>query len=254
MAFTPYYPGGWQSGEEGGTPITPDALNHYDDAFNDVYDDMQQSTADKALSIVIGSNRTTWADVYENLDKLPTYRAAVFHCDSTPARIISNNNSAISGSSLRGVIARGATGEFRFMCMAVTGLSLFSWQITNANTATPTFGEIYEHTDTRSMTTGGYIDASTWSALWTNCLSKITLSQIGFVGIFSDSAASVLSNGKVTSLVSATIWRGGSDSNRSFRVMAMSSNGQYQYSWQITGATSSTRTTGTVYRFTGTAL
>lgn len=45
MAFTPYYPGGWQSGEEGGTPITPDALNHYDDAFDDVYDAIQDSTA-----------------------------------------------------------------------------------------------------------------------------------------------------------------------------------------------------------------
>lgn len=28
MAYTPYYSGGWQSGEEGDTPITPAALNH----------------------------------------------------------------------------------------------------------------------------------------------------------------------------------------------------------------------------------
>ena len=28
MAYTPYYSGGWQTGEEGGTPITPAALNH----------------------------------------------------------------------------------------------------------------------------------------------------------------------------------------------------------------------------------
>lgn len=28
MAYTPYYPGGWQSGEQGGTPITPAALNN----------------------------------------------------------------------------------------------------------------------------------------------------------------------------------------------------------------------------------
>ena len=28
MAYTPYYSGGWQSGEEGGTPITPAALNN----------------------------------------------------------------------------------------------------------------------------------------------------------------------------------------------------------------------------------
>ena len=30
MAYTPYYSGGWQSGEQGGTPITPAALNHID--------------------------------------------------------------------------------------------------------------------------------------------------------------------------------------------------------------------------------
>ena len=28
MAYEKYYPGGWQSGETGGTPITPEALNH----------------------------------------------------------------------------------------------------------------------------------------------------------------------------------------------------------------------------------
>lgn len=33
MAYTPYYSGGWQTGEEGGTPITPAALNHMDDGI-----------------------------------------------------------------------------------------------------------------------------------------------------------------------------------------------------------------------------
>ena len=28
MAYSPYYSGGWQSGEAGGTPITPAALNN----------------------------------------------------------------------------------------------------------------------------------------------------------------------------------------------------------------------------------
>lgn len=28
MSYEKYYPGGWQSGESGGTPITPEALNH----------------------------------------------------------------------------------------------------------------------------------------------------------------------------------------------------------------------------------
>lgn len=35
MAYTPYYSGGWQSGEEGDTPITPAALNHMEEGIED---------------------------------------------------------------------------------------------------------------------------------------------------------------------------------------------------------------------------
>lgn len=34
MSYTPYYPNGWQTGESGGTPITPAALNHIDDGIS----------------------------------------------------------------------------------------------------------------------------------------------------------------------------------------------------------------------------
>ena len=37
MAYTPYYPGGWQSGESGGTPITPAALNNMENGIGAVY-------------------------------------------------------------------------------------------------------------------------------------------------------------------------------------------------------------------------
>ena len=33
MAWAPYYSEGWQSGEAGGTPITPEALNHMDEGI-----------------------------------------------------------------------------------------------------------------------------------------------------------------------------------------------------------------------------
>lgn len=36
-SFTPYYTSGWQSGGAGGTPITPDSLNHYDSTLTDIY-------------------------------------------------------------------------------------------------------------------------------------------------------------------------------------------------------------------------
>lgn len=71
MAYTPYYTGGWQSGEEGGTPITPDALNHMEEGIKDandldatptqgstkgvqsggVYTEIQQSTAKTVIEL-----------------------------------------------------------------------------------------------------------------------------------------------------------------------------------------------------------
>ena len=36
MAYTPYYSGGWQSGEEGDTPVTPAALNHIEDGIANI--------------------------------------------------------------------------------------------------------------------------------------------------------------------------------------------------------------------------
>lgn len=33
MAYKPYYPGGWQQGAAGGTPLTPEALQHFDEGI-----------------------------------------------------------------------------------------------------------------------------------------------------------------------------------------------------------------------------
>ncbi len=34
MSYTPYYPTKWASGETGGTPITPEALNNMEDGIS----------------------------------------------------------------------------------------------------------------------------------------------------------------------------------------------------------------------------
>lgn len=39
MSYEKYYPGGWQSGESGGTPITPEALNHMENGIKQAYSD-----------------------------------------------------------------------------------------------------------------------------------------------------------------------------------------------------------------------
>lgn len=39
MSYERYYPNGWQSGQSGGTPITPEALNHIEDGLKQTYSD-----------------------------------------------------------------------------------------------------------------------------------------------------------------------------------------------------------------------
>ena len=55
MAYTPYYSVGWQSGESGGTPITPAALNNMEQGIEDalpaanVYNGLDKTAAGFAL-------------------------------------------------------------------------------------------------------------------------------------------------------------------------------------------------------------
>ena len=64
-SYNPYYSGGWQSGEEGGTPITPDALNHIEDGIAGAYDYTEQSTA--SVSSISFISETTWGQIYAKL-------------------------------------------------------------------------------------------------------------------------------------------------------------------------------------------
>lgn len=77
MSYNPYYLGGWQSGEVGGTPITPEALNNMEDGITEAQEtadnattsaENAQETADNALpkaggdmtgAINMGSNKIT---------------------------------------------------------------------------------------------------------------------------------------------------------------------------------------------------
>lgn len=58
--YTPYYSGGWQSGESGGTPITPAALNNMESGIGaaltaaDIVDNLTSTATDKPLSANMG--------------------------------------------------------------------------------------------------------------------------------------------------------------------------------------------------------
>lgn len=57
MAYTPYYSGGWQSGEQGGTPITPAALNNIENGIGtlDTTHNVLTYTSVTQLNLTAGS-------------------------------------------------------------------------------------------------------------------------------------------------------------------------------------------------------
>lgn len=62
MSYEPYYSGGWQSGAAGGTPITPEALNHMEEGIadaltrSDVVNNLVSSATDVPLSAAQGAS------------------------------------------------------------------------------------------------------------------------------------------------------------------------------------------------------
>lgn len=110
-SYNPYYSGGWQSGEEGGTPITPDSLNHMDDGIAGAYDYTQQSTADKAISLHI--NGSTWSDLWTALSTIPTAKTGVAYILGTAVSLITGGQFS---SACDGIIARYTAGTgFNFL-------------------------------------------------------------------------------------------------------------------------------------------
>lgn len=57
MSYEKFYPGGWQSGESGGTPITPEALNHIENGIKQTYSDFAPA------GYGLGGNSTYVTDV-----------------------------------------------------------------------------------------------------------------------------------------------------------------------------------------------
>lgn len=62
MSYKPNYQGGWKSGESGGTPITPEALNHMEDGIEHANENVLPApqTADNATFL---RNDNTWQKV-----------------------------------------------------------------------------------------------------------------------------------------------------------------------------------------------
>ena len=73
MSYKPNYEGGWKSGESGGTPITPEALNHIEQGIEQTYSDFAPS------GYGLGENGA----YVSNLDALKTTGVFTFTHDAT---------------------------------------------------------------------------------------------------------------------------------------------------------------------------
>lgn len=90
MSYEEYYPGGWQSGESGGTPITPEALTHIENGIKQTYSDLAPAgLASKTIRIASESE----------LDNALTEEINTMVDDSMRFLVFTPTNSAIFGGA-----------------------------------------------------------------------------------------------------------------------------------------------------------
>lgn len=127
MSYNKYYAGGWQSGEVGATPITPEALNHIEDGITQTYEDLAAKTHGNHVPTVQTAddatflrNDNTWQKVTPaNIGAVPTSRKVngkdlsadvTLSASDVGAAASSHNQSASTITSGTLPVARGGTG------------------------------------------------------------------------------------------------------------------------------------------------
>lgn len=66
MSYKRYYENGWQSGESGGTPITPEALNHIEDGIVAGLSEVSSLLNGKIIAVAKSITFTDGIGTYEN--------------------------------------------------------------------------------------------------------------------------------------------------------------------------------------------
>ena len=178
--------------------------------------------------------------------------------DGTFFRMRSNNNwmqliRQLPGGLETNAISVNSSGEFLIgnptSFRTAIGASSGVWPVSLGGTGGTTKETVRANLD---IPYTAYLTSDTWGTLF-NELNKIALGGSG-IFLLSSASASVLSNGKINAMLVATIFKAGTADSYSFRIMASSDTGANIYAWKITSANASGRTTGTVYRYSGTAI
>ena len=139
MAYTRYYPNGWNNGAAGGTPITPAALNHIEDGILGI--------TPGNLGLAMEFNGTwTLANMYPTMSKVSVPGSALLWLSPSAAGLLSGGKVA---DYCTVVASRTNQSNWRFM--AFTGASeVCTWTLSgwSGASATPTIGTVYRLTGT----------------------------------------------------------------------------------------------------------
>ena len=124
--YTPYYSGGWQSGESGGTPITPAALNNMESGIGaaltagNVINNLTSTATDKPLSANMGKA------LNEKYTKIAYTSSELSGISNTAPTTISSSYTIPSGYELFAVNNQRVLGRGNYYDWVVTTQTSFT--------------------------------------------------------------------------------------------------------------------------------
>lgn len=173
MSYKPYYTNGWKSGEAGGTPITPEALNHMEQGIEQAYSDLAAKShgnhvpeTQTASGKVFLRNDNTWQTVTPaNIGAVPTTRTVNGKALSGNISLTASDVGAASSSHGNHVPATQTASSKVFLRNDNT------WQtVTPANIgAVPTSRTVNGKALSGNISlTADNVGAVSFTSLWTN--------------------------------------------------------------------------------------
>ena len=94
MGYEKYYQDGWKSGVEGGTPITPEALNHIEEGIEKTYEDLAAKTHGNHVPTVQTADNATFLrndNTWQKVTPANIGAAAASHGNHVPATQTASN-------------------------------------------------------------------------------------------------------------------------------------------------------------------
>ena len=283
MAYTPYYSEGWKSGEEGGTPITPAALNNMEagiEAANNVGDPVTVSHGGTGATTAAGARtnlgitpanigaaglaaRNVFTDNQIIQKDTPTIAFYNANSETLSARIYETIDGGLNTRLIFGVRKNGSSWDEQYRLPAPDvrqALASYDILTTKSPVTVAQGGTGAANAKAAKANLGAaaniVLDQTSETATWTNlyqALDAIDTLDTATVRM-SGAVASKLTGGKIAAGLAGTVCRSGANIF-DFMVRGITTVSlQYLYAFRIENLTTTSGTPGAAYRFTGTEL